>query len=288
MLKNKRLIPYIILVLFLILPITLTASGCGRVGSRQENAVYYCPMHPTYTSDRPGDCPICNMKLVKRESEPQEKGLEPPKRQDKHEGHIMQTKVQPAKEKTIEEVCIEHLCTMNNCPMRVATILRPGERVICPICGEVISTSTGKVVEITQKASQVKGPTVHISAEKQQLVGVKTEAVTKRKLTKVIRAAGKIAYDPELYVTQEEFIQALKNEENVKDSPIRDVLERATTLTEAARRKLKLLGMSDEQIAELENKRNAQTGLYLPGKEDRVWAYISVYEYEIGLMSPGQ
>ena len=19
---------------------------------------YYCPMHPTYTSDRPGDCPI--------------------------------------------------------------------------------------------------------------------------------------------------------------------------------------------------------------------------------------
>ncbi len=25
---------------------------------------YYCPMHPTYTSDRPGDCPICNMKLV--------------------------------------------------------------------------------------------------------------------------------------------------------------------------------------------------------------------------------
>src|SRR3990167_1216444 len=30
--------------------------------------IYYCPMHPTYTSDRPGDCPICNMKLVKKES----------------------------------------------------------------------------------------------------------------------------------------------------------------------------------------------------------------------------
>lgn len=25
---------------------------------------YHCPMHPTYTSDKPGDCPICNMKLV--------------------------------------------------------------------------------------------------------------------------------------------------------------------------------------------------------------------------------
>lgn len=25
---------------------------------------YHCPMHPTYVSDRPGDCPICNMKFV--------------------------------------------------------------------------------------------------------------------------------------------------------------------------------------------------------------------------------
>jgi membrane fusion protein, copper/silver efflux system len=26
--------------------------------------LYHCPMHPTYTSDKPGDCPICGMKLV--------------------------------------------------------------------------------------------------------------------------------------------------------------------------------------------------------------------------------
>ncbi|TGM98867.1 efflux RND transporter periplasmic adaptor subunit [Leptospira dzoumogneensis] len=29
--------------------------------------IYYCPMHPHYTSDRPGNCPICNMDLVKKE-----------------------------------------------------------------------------------------------------------------------------------------------------------------------------------------------------------------------------
>lgn len=28
--------------------------------------VYYCPMHPTVTSDKPGSCPICGMQLVKR------------------------------------------------------------------------------------------------------------------------------------------------------------------------------------------------------------------------------
>ncbi len=28
--------------------------------------IWYCPMHPHYTSDKPGNCPICGMTLVKR------------------------------------------------------------------------------------------------------------------------------------------------------------------------------------------------------------------------------
>lgn len=46
-------------------------AGCGKsdsshVGHSDTAAAtkYHCPMHPTYISDRPGDCPICNMKLV--------------------------------------------------------------------------------------------------------------------------------------------------------------------------------------------------------------------------------
>ena len=34
----------------------------GGVAS-QKQARYHCPMHPTYTSDRPGECPICGMNL---------------------------------------------------------------------------------------------------------------------------------------------------------------------------------------------------------------------------------
>src|SRR3989337_1247739 len=42
-------------------------------------ARYHCPMHPTMVSDRPGDCPICGMRLVPIET---------------HEGHG--SEVEPA------------------------------------------------------------------------------------------------------------------------------------------------------------------------------------------------
>ena len=52
----------------------LIGFGYGRwYGPRQsaENSKqankpkgYHCPMHPSYHSDKPGDCPICGMKLV--------------------------------------------------------------------------------------------------------------------------------------------------------------------------------------------------------------------------------
>jgi len=37
----------------------------GRTATAKD--VYYCPMHKTYHSDKPGNCPICSMKLVKLE-----------------------------------------------------------------------------------------------------------------------------------------------------------------------------------------------------------------------------
>ena len=36
-------------------------------GAGEQAEVYYCPMHPDYTADKPGSCPICGMNLVKQE-----------------------------------------------------------------------------------------------------------------------------------------------------------------------------------------------------------------------------
>jgi len=41
------------------------AMAPGMHGDGQETpTVYYCPMHPSYRSDHPGDCPVCNMRMI--------------------------------------------------------------------------------------------------------------------------------------------------------------------------------------------------------------------------------
>ena len=59
----------IILVVLLVFAVggTLLFSGCGRNAAGSiagKIAKYHCPMHPAVVSDKPGDCPICGMKLV--------------------------------------------------------------------------------------------------------------------------------------------------------------------------------------------------------------------------------
>lgn len=82
--------------------------------SSKKKDMYYCPMHPTYTSDRPGTCPICNMSLVRREDSP-----------------ALQASAGP---KTAEEICLMHNCPRFHdgqlCPMLVVS--KSGEKITCP------------------------------------------------------------------------------------------------------------------------------------------------------------
>src|SRR3989338_1626899 len=184
-----------------------------------KKAVYYCPMHPGYTSDMPGDCPICNMKLVKK----QEAG---------------------AVEKDVKE---------------------PGD----------ISKSgdTG----------------FYISPEKQQLIGVKTDKVIYRPLSKIIRTVGRVAFDPELYKAQQEYIEAINTKESVKESGQEEVIKRAEALVEAAKLKLKLQGLDIKQIDELQKTgKNDQSLLISSPESDSTLVYATVYEYELEWVKIGQ
>ena len=132
-----------------------------------------------------------------------------------------------------------------------------------------------------------RGAGVYISPEKQQLIGVTKDKVEKRRLTHQILTVGEIAYDPDLYVAQVEYIQALKTVNATKMSVLASVIEQSSSLLAASEKKLLLLGMSKEQIGELAKRGTAQENLYLPIDSDSVWVYMTIYEYEIGLISEG-
>ncbi|MDD4938983.1 MAG: efflux RND transporter periplasmic adaptor subunit [Candidatus Omnitrophica bacterium] len=180
-----------------------------------KKAIYYCPMHPSYISDKPGDCPICNMKLVKKEE--------------------------------------------------------------------------AQAVEKEAGASEGAGEGFYVSLEKQQLIGVKTDKVIYRPLSKIIRTVGRVAFDPELYKAQQEYIEALKTKESVKESGQETVIKRAEALVEAAKLKLKLQGLDITQIEELqETKENDQSLLISSLESDSTWVYATIYEYELEWIKLGQ
>lgn len=276
-------------IVFLV--IVLTVGGLSFVLSRMVNpsgttakqkAIYYCPMHPTYTSDRPGDCPICNMKLVKKETVEHSKHTP-----EEHAAHLETGAKAAPREFTVEqlmnmkpgEICLLHKCKMGTCMMAMTEeMARLGK---CPHCGEDL----GVVIKdaMPQGYAQIK-----LDSEKQKVLGVKTAPVEKKIMSKTIRALGRIAYDPELYQAQEEFVQALKTGEKAVKGTVPEIQEQASKLVESSRLKLRLMGLSDDLVVEIEKAGTADKTLLYGEAGKTVWLYAPIYEYELPLVKAGQ
>lgn len=210
---------------------------------------YYCPMHPDFTSNKPGSCAICGMTLVKK---------------DKNA------------ERNISAKQDRKILYYRN-PMN--------PQVTSPVPMKDQMGMDYVTVYEEEKTSAESG--VYISPEKQQLIGVKKEKVQKRRLTNQILTVGRVAYDPALFVAQEEYLQALRTKDKIGESSLTLIKEQAESLAEASKKKLTLLGMSEQEIEDLAKKGKPQGSLYLPVEEDTVWVYITIYESDIGLVKEG-
>jgi FtsP/CotA-like multicopper oxidase with cupredoxin domain len=61
--------------------------GMKLLATAAPAITYACPMHPEVTSDQPGRCPKCGMKLLAAESVPQPAAADDPAMMDHHGGH---------------------------------------------------------------------------------------------------------------------------------------------------------------------------------------------------------
>jgi membrane fusion protein, copper/silver efflux system len=181
-------------------------------------ALYHCPMHPDVTSDKPGSCPICGMDLV---------GVEP---------------AAPA------------------------------------------ATESAPPSGVAGRAG------ITLSAERRQLLGVRSQEVRHARLERAIRTVGRIAtderrlhhvhtkfegyverlyvdftgafvrkgdrllaiYSPELVATQQEYLLALRARQRLGASPVAATARGSADLLEAARQRLLLWDIRDEDIEALE------------------------------------
>ena len=224
---------------------------------------------------------------------------------------------------------------------------KPG---IAPDCGMDLVPKYADEME----AMEGRPPgTVMLSAEKQQLIGVRTAEVRREPLVRTIRTVGslegdetKIArihvkvegwvekvyvdfvgklvkkgqplfslYSPELVSTQQEYLIARRGEKYLGDSPYREAAKGAESLLRAARARLALWDISEEQIKKLEEtgevtrtmtlyspidgfvmSRNLYEQIHItPGKQlyeiadlSHIWVNVDIYEYEVPYVKLGQ
>ncbi len=247
--------------------------------SEQGKAIYYCPMHPEYTSERPGECPVCGMTLVKREEPasgrpPQQEGAFSP-------GTVW---ISPVKQQLIG--------------------VTYGEVTFGPVTHTI--RTVGKITYDETKIARV-----HAKIEGW------IEKVHVDYVGKFVRKGQPLLeiYSPELVATQQELLLALRAKEVLGRSSYREIASGAASLYEASRKRLELWDISEEEIQRIQRRgeplraltlsapvtgfvlaRNAferqrvtpETELYTIADLSTIWVLVDIYEYEAPLIRVGQ
>jgi Cu(I)/Ag(I) efflux system membrane fusion protein len=133
---------------------------------------------------------------------------------------------------------------------------KPGK---CPICGM-------ELIPIYKKSEG----RIMLPEEKKLVLNIKSEPAEKRLLVKKIRVPASVVKDDELYLAEQELISARSG---------------SAELLNSTRLKLKLLGFSNEAIAELLRQDNPDQSLILPTRQ-RAWVIGVIRELDLPLVKP--
>jgi len=249
-------------------------AGGWPFGGGGPGQLYTCPMHPYYTSDRPGECPICGMTLVPV------KAVAPGGKAGGHESRVAgmaAVEIEPRWQQLIGVT----FATVERRPItrtvRAVGAVVPDERRTYSVSSKV----SGWVERLYVNAT---GQPV---AAGQAMLSI---------------------YSPEVYAAQEEYRVAADNARALAGSGADGVAAGAEALRDAAARRLAYWDIAPEEIAQVPGasalrktftirapyggyvlEKHVETGMYIePGMPlytiadlSRVWVEADVYEYEL-------
>jgi multidrug efflux pump subunit AcrA (membrane-fusion protein) len=242
-----------------LLALALTPS-CSKKAGPTEKTLYTCSMHPQIVQDHPGNCPICGMKLVPVRKQPS-----------------------PAPSAASGKQGADRKVRYYKSTMLLGEISQTPRKDSMGMDMVPVYEGEGESTTITVDPTTV------------QKMGVRTAAVTKGPLRRIIRTVGSIDYNetaladvttkfrgwienlyvdstgkqvrkgeplfdiysPELYSAQNEYVLALNQTS-------------ANGLRSSARQKLRLFDISEDQIAELEKNRQPQRTLRVDAPIDGI------------------
>ncbi|UCC29935.1 MAG: efflux RND transporter periplasmic adaptor subunit [Phycisphaerales bacterium] len=280
------------------------------------DTAWTCSMHPQIRQPRPGPCPICGMDLI-----PTEPVLE------------------PVKSKPVKYAC-SMLCLP---PMD-----RPGK---CPVCG--MDMVPVDVDDSEVEEPDAAAPKLTLSPKAQMLADIRLAPVERKFVSAEIRMVGKVEYDetrlgyltawvpgrldrlyvdytgipvnkgehmvylysPDLSTAQAELLHAIEAVKDLERSDISRIRDTARDDVEAARDKLRLLGLTEDQIDQIEQRgtpsdhmtiyapmggividKNAVEGMYVEtgtriytiADLSHVWVKLDAYESDLAWLRYGQ
>ena len=245
--------------------------------------LYTCTMHPFIIRDKPGTCPICGMELVRKIEAAPPVGAQSPE------------------EKQQAEAAGEVALSSNQRVMaNVATVeakMEPLDKEISAV--GIVQYDQSRQAKVT---AWVAGRIDRLNAN---TVGA---FVSKGRPVAVL-------YSPDLVATQEEYLLARRSREQLKNSPIASISRNGDGLLESAKQRLRLQGVKEAQITELERsgkpslnipiytpfsgvviEKMVQEGQYVNMGEvllsiadlSSVWVELEVYENEFSGIHAGQ
>jgi Cu(I)/Ag(I) efflux system membrane fusion protein len=205
----------------------LGAAACRPAPAREARSAtpaararYHCPMHPSYVSDKPGDCPICGMKLVAAEPS---------------------ASAPPA---TVPEAA--------GVPGRAVVSLSPERRRALGLRTELVRRSAlDRTLRTVGRVAADERRLHHVHTKYDGYV----EHLYVDFTGKLVRKGEPLVslYSPELVATQQEYLLAWRARQQLAESGLPSVAQGGVDLLEAARRRLLLWDIRSEDITRLEH-----------------------------------